>query len=770
MRTKKYLCLALLPVVMGVSALLWWKHIGTNQAATPKNEGDEVSKKLPLTQVVLFNSGVGYFHREGVVEGNARIDMSFAASDVNDLLKSLLLQDLSGGKISTVSYDSEEPIEVTLKAFALDLTANPSFGQLLNQARGEKVEVTTQQGNAQPGTMTGIIVGMESQFDGPNKETHLLNVLCTEGLRNVPLSQVQRVRFLNAALDAEFRKALDVLALSHDNQKKVVSLNFTGEGKRDVRVGYAIEHPMWKTSYRLVIDKDGKLNLQGWAIVENTTDEDWKDVRLTLVAARPISFKMDLYPPLNVPRPTVEPERFATLRPPTYNGALLSQGGPQPGPAGVNAGFAGLQQGFNAGFAGLQAGFLGGFQQGFQGLQAGFQQGFNTGSPGYAQGFNRYQMDTSWLQSSGKGAPRLSYEELQKRREALHEARAKALEAGSTLTALDSKEIDALMNRNEGEVEDSYQYVISEKVTIPRQKSALLPIFNQEITGTRLSIFNETVQNKNPLLGLRFKNTTDQPLMQGPVMVHDVGRYGGDARVSDMHVNEQRLLAYAIDQGMEVLAVDEPVKHTVVAMAIRKGFMVTQEHRETTKKYHIKNRSRQDRTLVIEHPMRSTKAKIISKEQPYETARDVHRFEVKVAAGKTAVLEVVEREKEEDSWGLQSISQLHVDSYRALELTPLKIKEALAKTLEKRLDLVTLENDLQTTEGQLKAVVEDQARLRANIERVPRDSAVYKRYLDKFDTQETQLEKLQAAVLEKREALWKRKLQFEKYLEELTVE
>src|SRR5262249_20354029 len=143
-----------------------------------------------------------------------------------------------------------------------------------------------------PAPVTGVIVGMESAMDG-NKEVHQLNLLCTEGLRCVPLSHVQRLRFLNANLDTELRSALDVLAGKHDSRKKSVSLSFTGEGKRDVRVGYVVENPLWKASYRLKFDKDNKLTLQSWAVVENTTDEDWKDVRLALVAGRPISFQMD---------------------------------------------------------------------------------------------------------------------------------------------------------------------------------------------------------------------------------------------------------------------------------------------------------------------------------------------------------------------------------------------------------------------------------------------------------------------------------------------
>src|SRR5437899_9308531 len=127
-------------------------------------------------------------------------------------------------------------------------------------------------------------------------------------------------------MDNEVRKALETLALSHDAQKKAVSLNFTGEGKRDVRVGYVVENPIWKTSYRLVMDKEGKPFLQGWAVVDNPTDDDWNNVGMALISGRPISFQMDLYQPLYVPRPMVELELFQSLRPVAYGGAIGGEG------------------------------------------------------------------------------------------------------------------------------------------------------------------------------------------------------------------------------------------------------------------------------------------------------------------------------------------------------------------------------------------------------------------------------------------------------------
>src|SRR4051794_4966832 len=302
---------------------------GTVKPADHAAAPSEDSAQLPIGQVVLFSSGVGYFQREGQIDGDARVDLSFPTTDINDLIKSMVLRDLDGGHISAVSYDSNAPIERTLKSFAVNLTGNPSFEAILNQARGEKVEAALTQagGAAAAATLSGTIVGVEKQKQVVGKDTldvAVLNLWCADGVRAVKLPDVQRVRFLNPVLDGEFKKALETLALSHDTQKKSVSIRFQGEGKRKVKVGYVIENPIWKTSYRLVMNtkKEEKPYLQGWAVVENPTDEDWKDVRMSLVSGRPISFQMDLYTPLYVARPVVEPELFASLRPVAYSGAM----------------------------------------------------------------------------------------------------------------------------------------------------------------------------------------------------------------------------------------------------------------------------------------------------------------------------------------------------------------------------------------------------------------------------------------------------------------
>src|SRR5947209_883312 len=239
------------------------------QGEPPATKGAQ----LPIAQVILYSSGVGYFQREGTVDGDARVDLAFPVADINDLLKSMVLRDRDGGHVAAVSYDSNAPLERTLQSFAVNLTANPPLARILDQARGEKVEVALASAAAgQPAALTSTVVGVETQKQAAGKDAavdvSVINLWCADGLRGVRLPDVQRVRFLNPVLDSEFKKALEALAQSHDAQKKAVSLSFAGEGKRRVSVGYVVENPIWKTSYRLVLGKEkgDKPYMQGWAV------------------------------------------------------------------------------------------------------------------------------------------------------------------------------------------------------------------------------------------------------------------------------------------------------------------------------------------------------------------------------------------------------------------------------------------------------------------------------------------------------------------------
>src|SRR5688572_28214230 len=157
---------------------------------------------LPISQVILFNSGVGHFTRSGEVEGEARVDLTFPEQDINDLIKSMTLRDLSpNGRVAAVTYDSHDPIDRTLASFAINLNNSPPLANILTQARGEQVEVTLVSTTTQPGNLTGKIIGVEQQAqastEGPPMTVQVLNLWCADGIRSVKLGEVQRLRFAN---------------------------------------------------------------------------------------------------------------------------------------------------------------------------------------------------------------------------------------------------------------------------------------------------------------------------------------------------------------------------------------------------------------------------------------------------------------------------------------------------------------------------------------------------------------------------------------------
>jgi hypothetical protein len=845
------------------------------KAQTPPVEAPEAAqaRALPLTQVVLFSSGVAYFQREGVVDGDVRVDLTFPVGNVNDLLKSLVFHDLGGGKVRAVSYDGQEPVDRTLKAFALDLTYNPTLGQLLNQARGEKVEVSLQNAANQPATLTGVIMGMEAQAaDAKDKghEVEMLNLVCAEGVRAVPLSQVSRFRFLNPTLDNEFRKALDVLATAHNSQKRTVSLHLTGEGKRTVKIGYVLENPIWKTSYRLMLDKGNKATLQGFALVENTTEEDWKDVRLVLVAGRPISFQMDMYQPLFLPRPTVEPERFASLRPPVYQGDLAAGGIGQ-----LQIGQLQIGQ--------LQIGQIGQLQIGQLG-NLGVAGGLGMGPSGHFSppSGGRYQTP---IGSQGQAEPRvrLSYEELQRRRQEQQAKQAEATKIGEAVAAADPGALDAAFQA-EGSAEH-YKYVVEDKLTLARQKSAMLPIVTHAVDAERVSIYNPFVNIRFPLLGVRFRNTTGQHLAQGPVTVFEDGDYAGDARLPDLSPGEHRPLGYAVDLAREVKIVDDWTVGPKITLDPRNEQVTIGFDKRHLRKYVIRNRLKDDRRLLLDHPIRSG-LHLHEDNKPIETTHSRYRFLLEAAGDKTTTfavaevehcsstvnfqqrngeggedirsaatglnidLEAIRREPEATLAGVKIVegvvvkttnhrrevvyrlshatgqklevtldhdtvkgrtiehgkrvlpdgtvyrfefevpgrkgqqtvverwtesrwvasTEKELGAFQASSVVSAKVKAALREVGERRAALAALAEEVAELSQKRTAITDEQARLRANIANVPHDSAAYKRYLAKFDAQETELEKLHEAIEGKKATIKKSQREFDVYLKALNVE
>ncbi len=299
-----------------ISAILLILLPVTAPAAPPEAE-------LPLTRVAAFSSGVGYFEHRGTITGDGEVQLRFSPDQMNDILKSLVVLDAGGWEAATADYPSREPLERALEKVGVDLSDDPTPGELLGRLRGHGIRIET------PEKLEGKILTVETRTEqivetGTVIEREYLSLLTTEGVRTIPLDSITSFSLTDQRMNAELNRALGLLAENLDSGRKPFSVLFRGEGTRTVRIGYITEMPVWKASYRLVLE-DGdseKALLQGWAIVENTGDYDWEAVELTLVSGRPVSFIQDLYTPLYLSRPVVEPELYSSLAPRRYEEGL----------------------------------------------------------------------------------------------------------------------------------------------------------------------------------------------------------------------------------------------------------------------------------------------------------------------------------------------------------------------------------------------------------------------------------------------------------------
>lgn len=287
---------------------------------------------IPVTSVVLFKHGVGYFERHGTITGEAAVELSFRASEMNDVLKSLTVLDRDGGGVSSISYESTQSLSKQLEDFAIHIPEGRAMSGLLSQLVGTRAVV-----HRADGLSEGVIAGVEpfTRREGESTvESHRLS-LWVDGLalESHDLLDVRRIELSDPGLRKDLQHLLDILISAKKKDLKRLTIFSRGEGERALTVSYVIETPVWKTSYRVLLYGESTA-IQGWAIVDNTQDEDWTEISLTLVAGLPISFVHDLYSPRYKRRPVVVVEEEAAYAPPVLEHGFApgAGGGPPPAP------------------------------------------------------------------------------------------------------------------------------------------------------------------------------------------------------------------------------------------------------------------------------------------------------------------------------------------------------------------------------------------------------------------------------------------------------
>jgi hypothetical protein len=381
--------------------------------------------ELPVKEVVLYKHGVGYFQREGELTAGEAARLDFRATEMNDVLKSLTVQERNGGKVSGLRYDSSEPLDQKLQNFPFTLTGEvPALSAFLNQLKGSRLELRVGQE-----TVSGSIMGSRLiSGDAKQSEREQLVLLLDAGeVRTFDLTIASSLKFTEPKLQAQLIDYLRLVSASRSTEKRSVYLDSTDDKKRSLVASYMIPTPVWKSSYRLLFKEDGEPLLEGWAIVDNTTGEDWDKVRLSLVSGRPISFISRLYEPKYVNRPEAELAEDRAQRPVVYEGVV----GGVPG--------------------GLSGGMLGGIVA-------------NNAAPRAPR-------------SMAKSAP------MPAQMDAMKESR-----SVETVMVNESNIVQSAAGRDLG---DLFEYRFSTPVTVKKSESAMLPFLQQKIATRKLLIYSD---------------------------------------------------------------------------------------------------------------------------------------------------------------------------------------------------------------------------------------------------------------------------------------
>lgn len=653
--------------------------------------------QLPIRRVILYSNGMVYIERRGIVSGNAEINLSFKQSQVDDVLKSMVVLDLGQGRIGAVTYNSSVPAAALTAEIPFNIesqTENNSGGLagVLAQLQGAKVLVVSNKGTA-----TGSILNVEKRSiyrktvektkDGENEETtnetekslpldYALVIASETGeISSFDLNDVRSVKLLDEETKRDVSEFASATASARRRDAKTINVVSEGAGQREMIVSYTVSAPIWKTTYRVVLDEAGKPFFQGWAIVDNVSDEDWQNVRLSLVSGSPISFIQPIQNPLYRHRPIIEIPEDLNLEPQIYDPT------------------AGRGSGFGSG--------------------TGDGVGYGNGEPSAIK---------VPVQMATEGAVETSVSELLASENSGVETAAKGMQFG-----------------------DLFEYKIEQPVTVVRNRSALIPILQTKMEGERVSIYDEDVKTDRPMSGMLLNNTSALTLEGGSMTVLDRDAYAGEALMERLKPQEKRLISFAVDLGTLVTVKTEEVREPAKLVKAAGGSFQVHYFKTDKKLYTFTNQTDRAKVVYIEHPIREKRFLSDDTPKQFDVTQNKYRFRIDLKPFENKNVIIGEREPLMDVYRIDALKREDLDLFITRRYIDEATRQRLQILIDLRTKLAEIDAKLKSLDDEEKSISENQTRIRENIEaltKTPEAKQLIARYISKADEQESRIETL----------------------------
>ncbi|MEP6903639.1 MAG: hypothetical protein ABJA66_18090, partial [Actinomycetota bacterium] len=571
---------------------------------------------------------------------------------------------------------------------------------------GAKVAVTSSKGSA-----TGSILTVERKQTRTEKETTTTSVLViaseTGEISSFDLSDVKSVKLLDEGTRKDLNEFANATASTRRRDAKTITITSNGSGQREMIVSYTIAAPIWKTTYRVVLDEAGKPFFQGWAIVDNVSEEDWLNVQLSLVSGSPISFIQQLQKPFYRYRPVVPIPQDLQLQPQVYE--------PQSGNSQLNT------NSTSQVVDNLPKGTT------FNSL---LKTAPNVRPESLAGGF---QIDGA---SSAENTMIIDGQQVTNFK---------------TGQLSQTKVSDALMNSvgtyqnstTGDEIGDLFEYQIEQPVTVLRDRSALIPIIQTKMDGERVSVYNESVRQDRPFSGVLLKNMTNLTLESGSLTVIDGNAYAGEALMERLKAKEQRLISFALDLGTHVRVRNNQDREPAKIIKVVSGVFQVHYFQTSEKLYQISNQTERPKVLYIEYPIQDGWKLSDDSPKPDYTTQRYYRFRVELKGLEEKELKISVRQPLMDNYQLTSLSKTDLQLFVAQKYINEETRAKLEKLIDLRTKIAEIEAKLNSFNDEVGKIEADQKRLRENIEalsKTPEAKTLIARYIAKAGEQETRLE------------------------------
>jgi hypothetical protein len=722
-----------------------------------------LSAALPVRRVVLYKTGVGYFEHLGNVRDRQNVTIRFTSAQLNDVLNSLTVLDLGKGQITGISYNSVAPLEQRLGALRLPLDESTTQARMLGSLRGARVEITSGTGAVQ-----GRLLSVEQRAVQRGDDSTLvdtISIVTDAGeLRSFELSSTVRVRILERDLRQEIGRYLDVVGTTREQDVRSMVVSTTGVGERPLFVSYVSEVPIWKSTYRLVLGSKGKPLLQGWAVIDNTIGEDWRNVELSLVAGAPQSFIQNISQPYYGRRAVVPMPSTMLLAPQTHQASLGDGAGSVRGTVRDNAG--GVIPGATVrliGPSGIVASAISESNGRYEMTVPAGLYSLRIELPGFsprvfenvrlASGTS-VQHDVTLEVSGISETVTVAGESSLRSRQggiaggvgggrfsppppppAAAPMRVDVYDQGKTV---DPQALG-------GSLGDLFEYRIKEPISLTKNQSALVPIVNAEIEAEKVSLWNQASGSGRPLRAVWLTNATGLTLDGGSMTLIDGNAFAGEGLLEPLKPGEKRLLSYAADLGVMVSATRQPGDGRLFRLRARDGIITQETEERVTSTYRARNENATQTTLIVEHRVQPG-WKLAERQTPVESTVNAQRFRVVLPPAQETVFEVREVRQGATTIMVGNVDQLFITRLAKSGISAAALERELKPLLDKKAELSAIERRFEALQNEHNAISQDQQRLRENMKALrgsDEERQLLQRYTRQLDQQETRLETLQ---------------------------